>query len=160
VVDGRGGRGCGGEVGGGGVERGCCEGGQLEMEDRIGGIVIDGGATCLAGAAATYGEPPAACLPQRSGSALSPALCCKLFHQTRARAPHSLLLPSLLQASVRPVTCRRRVGIIRRRACESNAKGSAVLLPHMPQGSRPSAILLAAMCAIARLLGRRPLNLL
>jgi hypothetical protein len=49
---------------------------RLEMEDRIGGIVIDGGATCLAGAAATYGEPPAACLPQRSGSGSAPRCCC------------------------------------------------------------------------------------
>ena len=82
VVDGRGGRECGGEVGGGGVERGCCEGGQVGGW-RIGGIVIDGGATCLAGVAATYGEPPAACLPQRSGVWLSPALLhTALFHQT------------------------------------------------------------------------------
>jgi hypothetical protein len=44
------------------VERGCCESGQVGGW-RIGGNVIDGGATCLAGVAATYGEPPAACLP-------------------------------------------------------------------------------------------------
>lgn len=94
--DGRGGRVCGGEVGGGGVERGCCESGQVGGW-RIGGNVIDGGATCLAGVAATYGEPPAACLPLpqralslslsfclRSGSAQPRAAA--LFHQTRAKA--------------------------------------------------------------------------
>jgi hypothetical protein len=86
VVDGRGGRECGGEVGGGGVERGCCEGGQVGGW-RIGGIVIDGGATCLAGVAATYGEPPAACLPQRSGVWLSPALLrCFIKHQGQSTA--------------------------------------------------------------------------
>lgn len=103
-------------------------------------------------------RPPLACLSAlASGSA---PRCCAVSSNTRAKAPH--FLPSLLQASVRPVTC-RYVGILRPSACESSAKDRAVQrCPIAAHAARESSLCYFVGCHVRyrSLTSQRPLNLL
>lgn len=85
---------------------------------------------------------------------------CAVSSNTRATAPH--FLPSLLQASVRPVTC-RYVGILRPSACESSAKDRAVQrCPIAAHAARESSLCYFVGCHVRyrSLTSQRPLNLL